>query len=195
LARNPKWRIFTKSDGKMWSRKRLETADELDRVQCHRFGAVVIFGIPPTKTDATLFKAQQSSIGDGHTDNLISQHGVLAKGSKFIQEPFNPEELARKVRAVPELMMRLGRILVVDDQAEVRAFLLVTLEQAGYEMVEAADGKHALNEVLEGRVDLVITDLVVPEQEGIETIKSLRKDAPGPPGHRIHSCTGKKNGA
>ena len=46
-------------------------------------------------------------------------------------------------------------------------------------MIEAMDGKQALRQVLAGRVDLVITDLVMPEQEGIETIQALRRDAPG----------------
>jgi len=40
-----------------------EAADELDCIQGHHLGAVAIFGIPPTKTDLTLFKAQQSAIG------------------------------------------------------------------------------------------------------------------------------------
>ena len=46
-------------------------------------------------------------------------------------------------------------------------------------MIEAADGKQALRQALAGRVDLVITDLVMPEQEGIETIQALRRNAPG----------------
>jgi CheY-like chemotaxis protein len=53
------------------------------------------------------------------------------------------------------------------------------LEDAGYEVIEAADGKQALKDARDGRVDLVITDLAMPEQEGIETIRALRKDVPG----------------
>jgi hypothetical protein len=72
-----------------------------------------------------------------------------------------------------------ARILVADDEAGVRRFLRAVLEEGGYEVVEAADGKQALQEALAGRVDLVITDLVMPEQEGIETIQALRRDVPG----------------
>ncbi len=46
-------------------------------------------------------------------------------------------------------------------------------------MIEAADGKEALKAVRAGRVDLVIMDLVMPEQEGIETIPVLHKEFPG----------------
>jgi DNA-binding response OmpR family regulator len=69
--------------------------------------------------------------------------------------------------------------LVVDDEAGVRCFLRKVLEQAGYEVTETADGKQALQHARAGRVDLVITDLVMPEQEGIETIQALRRDVPG----------------
>jgi len=71
-----------------------------------------------------------------------------------------------------------ARILVEDDDAGVRAFLRTVLESDGYEVTEAADGKQALQGVRAGRVDLVITDLVMPEQEGIETIRALRKEMP-----------------
>jgi CheY-like chemotaxis protein len=53
------------------------------------------------------------------------------------------------------------------------------LEDGGYEVMEAANGKEALKAALAGRVDLVITDLVMPEQEGLETIRALRKDVAG----------------
>jgi CheY-like chemotaxis protein len=53
------------------------------------------------------------------------------------------------------------------------------LEAGGYEVIEAANGKQAFKEALAKRVDLVITDLVMPEQEGIETIQALRRDVPG----------------
>jgi CheY-like chemotaxis protein len=45
--------------------------------------------------------------------------------------------------------------------------------------VEAENGKQALTAALAGGVDLLITDLVMPEQEGIETIRALRQHAPG----------------
>ncbi|MEI9975894.1 MAG: response regulator [Ignavibacteriota bacterium] len=52
------------------------------------------------------------------------------------------------------------------------------LEEEGYRVLEASNGKEALAAVRGGPVDLVITDLVMPEQEGIETVQALRKEAP-----------------
>ena len=73
----------------------------------------------------------------------------------------------------------MARSLVADDEAGVRGFLRVALEQGGYEVTEAEDGKQALKEARAEHMDLVITDLVMPKQEGIATIQTLRKEMPG----------------
>jgi hypothetical protein len=115
----------------------------------------------------------------GYTDNAIMQNGVLEEGAEFIQKPFSPDQLATKVREVLAASGHPARILVADDEAEVRSILRRALQDGGYAVVEAADGKRALEEVRAGRVDLAILDLVMPEQEGIETIRILRKEFPG----------------
>jgi len=115
----------------------------------------------------------------GYTDHVTEINGVLDDRVHFIEKPFSPEELARRVRAVLGPPSPVARILVADDEAGVRAFLRAVLEQGGYEVIEAANGKQALEEARAGRVDLVLTDLVMPEQEGIETIQALRKDVAG----------------
>ena len=53
------------------------------------------------------------------------------------------------------------------------------LKQRGYEVVEAADGVQELRQAVASQVDLAITDLVMPEKEGLETIHALRRDKPG----------------
>lgn len=68
----------------------------------------------------------------------------------------------------------MSRIVIADDEAAVRRFLRLTLEGAGYEVLEAIDGMEAVRQVRDGGVDLLLTDLVMPEQEGIETIRALR---------------------
>jgi len=115
----------------------------------------------------------------GYTDNVIVHHGVLEAGALFIQKPFSPEQLATRVREVLGPPKRPARILVADDEAAVRSALRAMLEQGGYEVIEAVDGKQALQQARAGGVDLVITDIVMPEQEGIETIQALRKELPG----------------
>jgi CheY-like chemotaxis protein len=72
----------------------------------------------------------------------------------------------------------MTNILVVDDEELVRVTLCQMLEQAGYEVIEAANGNQALRVFQEQEVDLVVTDIFMPEKEGIETIRELRKLRP-----------------
>lgn len=69
----------------------------------------------------------------------------------------------------------MKRILVVDDEEDVRRVACSFLEDAGYETVEAGNGLEALEELHRAPCDLVLTDLVMPEKEGAETVLELRK--------------------
>jgi len=115
----------------------------------------------------------------GYTDNTITPNGTVDGSIPFIEKPFTPEELARKVRTVMGPPASAARILVADDEADVRSFLRTILENGGYQVIEAADGKQLLQQTRAGQVDLVITDLVMPEQEGLTTIQTLRREDPG----------------
>ena len=70
------------------------------------------------------------------------------------------------------------RILVVDDESEVRDSIRALLETHGYETASAADGRGALSEVARQRPDVVLTDLFMPDVDGIELITELRECAP-----------------
>lgn len=62
----------------------------------------------------------------------------------------------------------------MDDSASMRQMVCFALKGAGYEVVEAADGADALNKAKSKKVDLVITDLNMPNKDGISLIKELR---------------------
>lgn len=66
-------------------------------------------------------------------------------------------------------------ILVVDDDDMFRAMLCETLKTAGYEVFEAENGRVAMKFVRSTNLDLVVTDLIMPEQEGIETIREIKR--------------------
>lgn len=66
-------------------------------------------------------------------------------------------------------------IMTVDDSASVRQMVSFTLRQAGYEVVEAADGKDALGKINGTPFSMVITDLNMPNLDGIGLIKALRQ--------------------
>jgi len=72
----------------------------------------------------------------------------------------------------------MKRILVIDDDSQMRDMLRKVLERAGYDVVDAADGKIGTKIHRQEPVDLVVTDLIMPEKEGIETIREFRRDFP-----------------
>jgi CheY-like chemotaxis protein len=69
----------------------------------------------------------------------------------------------------------MARILLVDDDVSFRSMLREVLRRAGHEVREAGNGGEALAAFVRESSDLVVTDLVMPDQEGIETIIALRK--------------------
>jgi CheY-like chemotaxis protein len=68
----------------------------------------------------------------------------------------------------------MARILIIDDDEGMRGSLAHTLEKLGHEVSAAADGKAGVARAIESEPDLVITDLIMPEKEGLETIMDLR---------------------
>jgi len=75
----------------------------------------------------------------------------------------------------------MARVLVVDDEPLLRRTLRTALERAGYQVEEAHDGNDALRKFSEQRPDLVLTDIVMPDREGVETIAELRRRDPAVP--------------
>jgi CheY-like chemotaxis protein len=71
------------------------------------------------------------------------------------------------------------RILVVDDEPDVRDLLRAILEQAGYAVTEAADGLQAIQLYRQLAFDLILCDIFMPECDGLEVILNLRRDFPG----------------
>ncbi len=70
------------------------------------------------------------------------------------------------------------QILIIDNDEGIRFILRRALETAGYEVREASDGAAGLKRFREFRPDLVMTDIIMPEREGVETIMALRKESP-----------------
>jgi two-component system, chemotaxis family, chemotaxis protein CheY len=65
-------------------------------------------------------------------------------------------------------------IMTADDSASVRQMVSFTLKQGGYEVVEAVDGKDALQKLASQKVDMLITDLNMPNLDGIALIRGTR---------------------
>ena len=70
----------------------------------------------------------------------------------------------------------MTRVLVIDDDDQVRSFLRRVLERAGFAVVDAADGEAGTRMYREHPADLIITDIFMPGQDGLETILQLRHE-------------------
>ncbi|HTI71209.1 MAG TPA: response regulator [Candidatus Limnocylindria bacterium] len=72
----------------------------------------------------------------------------------------------------------MARILLVDDDDHVRRPVQMNLTRTGHQVVEARNGREAMDIYRREQFDVVITDLIMPEQEGLETIQQLKKHNP-----------------
>lgn len=72
----------------------------------------------------------------------------------------------------------MARILIIDDEPQIRSMLRLMLERGGYEVAEAPDGVEGIRQYRENPADLIITDLIMPNKDGIGMIIALKKEFP-----------------
>ncbi len=72
----------------------------------------------------------------------------------------------------------MATILVIDDEQSVRSRLNRALSQAGYEVREACNGREGLDQYRESPTDLVITDILMPDEDGLEATLELTREFP-----------------
>jgi two-component system, chemotaxis family, chemotaxis protein CheY len=87
----------------------------------------------------------------------------------------------------------VARILIIDDDELLRRVLAKSLVHAGHTAVEAADGRQGMDLIAATAIDIVITDLIMPVQEGVETILRLRRERPELPVIAISGGTANAN--
>jgi len=76
---------------------------------------------------------------------------------------------------MPSTRQNPYRILIVDDEDRMRRFIRLNLEYDGFEVVEAANGREALDKVRETLPDLVLLDVMMPDRDGFEVLRILRE--------------------
>jgi len=72
----------------------------------------------------------------------------------------------------------MKRILIIEDDIQVRLLLRQMLERVGYEVADASNGSEGIRLYRDEPADLIITDIIMPEKEGVETIIELKRDFP-----------------
>lgn len=96
----------------------------------------------------------------------------------------------------------MARILVVDDEAQIRDVLCRMMEHCGYSVDQAIHGQDAIQKLGESTYDLVISDILMPERDGLEVIMFLKREQPdvkviaiSAPGNELYLNTARGLGA
>jgi len=123
----------------------------------------------------------EACLEDLHTRGLLDRR--LIAGTAFYTlhhdtgTPDAPAPQPRDGGATPQAGMH-GRLLVVDDDAAVRRFLVTALVEAGHSVAEAENGERAIEMVRERACDVVLTDVMMPGTSGMEVLRTIKHVAP-----------------
>ena len=71
----------------------------------------------------------------------------------------------------------MARILLIEDDEKFRKMLILLLSSSGHEVVDAKDGHQGIKTFEQSTFDLVITDVFMPEQDGLEVVQSITRQA------------------
>lgn len=93
-------------------------------------------------------------------------------------EPSTSGAVLARAATAPATVRTQSRVLVVDDDEDIRQLQTTYLRRVGYDVSSVGDGASALRFLVDEKVDLVITDIVMPDSDGVELIRNLRREYP-----------------
>jgi two-component system, chemotaxis family, chemotaxis protein CheY len=105
---------------------------------------------------------------------LLRAHAIEPDPTSVVPEPISDTGPA-PVQA--EELPMAKRILTIDDSKTIRDMLMLTLADAGFEVLQAVDGQDGLDVLDREQVDVVITDINMPRMDGYEVIKKMRSNS------------------
>jgi two-component system cell cycle sensor histidine kinase/response regulator CckA len=121
----------------------------------------------------------ESELGKGTSFKIFLPRYVVEDNDG--NEVIRPQTIAAAKKELKATdLTGTGRVLLVEDEVEVRQFAVRALKRQGYEVLEAADGLEALDIMAanEGHIDIVVSDVVMPEMDGPALFKELRQRNP-----------------
>ena len=164
---------------------------EAFRAMPQRFDVVITDHTMPNMTGEQLARELRRIRPDipiilctGFSHTMNSDRAQAVGIDAFCMKPVVARDLAVTIQQVlaqrsKQPPQTSARILLIDDDAPFRATLHQFLESEGYEVSDASDGHQGIQRYKDTPTDVVITDLLMPEKEGLETIQELRRDFPG----------------
>jgi PAS domain S-box-containing protein len=115
----------------------------------------------------------ESVPGQGTSVKLYFRQALVDGAGESTSAPAEAPEAEQERRA--------GSVLVIDDDPDVRGFVVATLQEQGYRVSEAVDGEHGLEAIARGAPDLVVLDFIMPGLSGAEVASRILADNPRQP--------------
>ena len=113
-------------------------------------------------------REQSHDLGQGQNDMEVQQQTVSTGGT---------QDEASQIEINPKNEIPMSkRILTIDDSKTMRDMLMLTLAEAGFDVLQAVDGQDGLDVLVNEQVDVVITDINMPRMDGYEVIRQLRRN-------------------
>jgi PAS domain S-box-containing protein len=132
-------------------------------------GLSMVYGMARQSGGAARIESRE---GEGTVVRLLFRK---ADGAAQAEAEAPPEEAAPESPASPK------SVLVIDDDPDVRGFIVETLEEQGYQVTQASDGRDGLAQLERGKPDLVILDFIMPGLSGAEVADRILADVPDQP--------------
>ncbi len=131
---------------------------------------------------AQTWAANQGQAGVEYLEKGAFERGLPEKGNALFdsadREGMDHTSQNQKISVQGESVGTPPVILLIDDEEPFRSVLKQVLLNAGYDVVEASNGAEGIRSFYEKPADMIITDIIMPEKEGIETIIELKKAYP-----------------
>ncbi|MCU7968318.1 MAG: response regulator, partial [gamma proteobacterium symbiont of Bathyaustriella thionipta] len=106
------------------------------------------------------------------TDTLNRESAIDHRANEFLQVPFTRDDISRVIDPLLEIKPKL---LLVDDSKTCRRLVKPSLEQEGYEVIEAGNGEDALKAIREMNIDIIVSDVDMPVIDGVTLCRIIRQ--------------------